>query len=35
MKKLLNILENYSIYNINIGYAQGINFIVATLLKKY
>ena len=34
-KKLLNILETYSIYNVNIGYAQGINFIVATLLKKF
>ena len=35
LKKLFNILLNYSIYNNKIGYAQGINFIVATLIKKF
>ena len=33
--KLFNILVKYSIYNNKIGYAQGINYIVATLLKKF
>ena len=32
-KKLFNILKVYSIYNKDIGYAQGMNFIVAKLIK--
>ena len=33
--KLFNILNTYSNYNKNIGYAQGLNFIIVTLLSKY